>query len=256
MPSRKHADGAPPAPQEQAQETGLLAALKSYENAALQYQFELQRHQARAAAVVERVRQECEAEAQRRWLEAYRSYSEALTDLYASGPDVQGARQAAQRWAEALHALYDVQPGLRATQEAGQSALQRLAEAGSAEGDAAERTRQVYDDYVTQLASIWDRRGALDAAQRAQQDYNDKLRAALEAAGRRATAAQQAYLAEVDKILKDDTLWRRLQDELAPIQEAMASALAQARDLGIDATIDGLRAYKAPAGAAPEGAAA
>ena len=55
-----------------------------------------------------------------------------------AGPYAQEARQAAQRWAEALHALYDVQPGLCATQEAGQSAAQRLAEAGSAEGDAAD----------------------------------------------------------------------------------------------------------------------
>jgi hypothetical protein len=235
----------------------LADATKSWEDAAQQYLFELQRCQAQATAVAERIRQETELELQRRWLEAYRSHAEALYAGYVSGPHVQEAAQAWQQLAEALRALQDVQPSLRAKQDAGQSAAQRMTEArGAGDGDAAERSRQVYADYLAQLGTIWDRRAAIEAAQRMQQDYYDKLRNALDTAEREAAASQQRYLAEVNAILSDDTGSRRLNEDLAPIQQTLAAALASAQGAGVDALIDSLRAYKARATSSPTPAAA
>lgn len=248
MPSRKSSSNEVP-PSEGSQAGTASAnpwgdAVKTWEDALMQHQFEVLRGQGRAAAVVERVRKDAEAELQRRWIEAYRTHAEALNALYVTGPQVQEAAQAWQRLTEAVNGLNDVQPLLRATQEAGQAAAQRLAEAG-AEADAAERSRQVYAEYLAQLASIWDRRAALEAAQRAQQAYYDRLRVALESVSREAAASQQRYLAEVNSILADDTMWQRLGEELKPIQQELAETAARAEREGIDALIDGLRAQKA-----------
>lgn len=221
----------------------LAEAARTCENAVLQYQFDLQRAQARMADILERLRTENDAELQRRWLEAYRSYAEALNDHYVTGPHVQEAAHAYQRLAEALRTLQDAQPSLRAQQEVAQQAAQRLAEVRN-EPDAAERSRQVYADHLAQVASIWDRSGALEAAQRAQREYHEKLSTAMDTAGRLAAESQQRYLTEVAALLGDDTLWRRLRDELAPIQDEMTAALKRAQTQNIDATIEGLRAYK------------
>lgn len=260
MPSTKslenESSGVPPGSMRMLGAHPLADAAKSWEDAAQQYLFELQRGQAQATAASERIRKETEIELQRRWLEAYRSHAEALYAGYVGGPHVQDAALAWHQLADALRVLQDVQPSLRATQDAGESAALRMTEARSAEGDdAAERSRQVYADYLAQLASIWDRRAAIEAAQRLQQDYFDKLRHALETAEREAAASQQRYLAEVNAILSDGTGSRRLQDELAPIQEALSAALARAQGAGVDAMIDGLRAFKTAAasgGAAAE----
>jgi uncharacterized phage infection (PIP) family protein YhgE len=236
-------DGDLPSAESPAASDDSNAAVAKYEDALLQYQIDLQRNQTRSAAAYMKVKREVDEDLQRRWLEAYRSYAEALAENYYSGPHVEEASQAYQRLADALAALQDTRASQQASHEAAQELSKRLAEAGTG-ADATEPAQQAYTDYLAQLTAIWDRSAAATEAQNAQRHYQDKLRAAYETAAQRSAESQQRYLDAVNAILSDDTLHRRTQAELEPLRIEVASSLEKAQRQCVGATIDGLRAYE------------